>query len=208
MSFVDGVNHFIEGFGNDPTFTAEHARNVGLEHVQRVVNCLLAKDNPRPAFSVLGQHLAQTEASVLVLQKDSAGIDKLLCVFGEHLVDGRSIVHVGERVTVGTEGIADLLELGLDGLGLVKDDEDRLLNQLAIFGVSNWLLDGGEAHVAVTTGGTEDHALETNLLFSGHNTGDGRETHVQVPGTGTALGLPKGSQCGLRRRGSRRDHQW
>mmetsp|Transcript_328 Transcript_328/g.528 ORF Transcript_328/g.528 Transcript_328/m.528 type:complete len:457 (-) Transcript_328:100-1470(-) len=44
----------LEGFRDDPSLSAEHARDVRLEHVEGVVDRLLAEDDPRPAFRVLG----------------------------------------------------------------------------------------------------------------------------------------------------------
>ena len=102
------------------------------------------------------------------------------------------------------EGVADLLELGLDGDGLVEDDEDALLDELAGGGVGDGLLDGGETDVAVAAGGTEDHSLEAGLLLGGNDASDGGEAHVHVAGgtggilgTEQALGLVISSTRGL-----------
>mmetsp|Transcript_25713 Transcript_25713/g.71848 ORF Transcript_25713/g.71848 Transcript_25713/m.71848 type:complete len:783 (-) Transcript_25713:14-2362(-) len=177
---LDGVLDLVEVLGDDPSLSAEHSGNVSLELVEGVVDRLLADDDPSPALGVLGKHLAETVSRVLVLQQDGAGIDQLLGVLGEHGLDGRRIVHVGEAVSVGLEGVADLLELGLDAFGLVEDDEHALLNEGSGFRIGDGLLDRGESHVAVSAGGTEDHALEAVLLVCGHDSGDGGEAHVEI----------------------------
>ena len=188
----DGLADVGGRLGDDPSLATEHARDVGLEHVEGVVDGLLADDDPGPALGVAGEHLAQAEAGVLVLEKDGAGVDKLLGILGEHAIDGRGVVHVGEGVAMSIEGVADLLELGLDGDGLVEDDEDALPDELAGGGVGDGLLDGGETDVAVTAGGTEDHSLEASLLLSGNHASDGGEAHVHVTGgTGGVLGSEK-----------------
>jgi len=185
----DGLADLGGRLGDDPTLAAEHAGHVGLEHVEGVVDGLLTDDDPGPALGVAGEHLAQAEAGVLVLEEDGAGVDELLGILGEHAVDGRGIVHVGEGVAMSVEGVADLLELGLDGDGLVEDDEDALLDELSGGWVGDGLLDGGEADVAVAAGGAEDHTLEAGLLLGGDDAGDGGEAHVHVAGgTGGILG--------------------
>lgn len=60
-------------------------------------------------------------SSVLILQKNGSGVNKLLGVLREHFVNRCGIIHIGKTVTVGLESIADLLELELDTLGLVED---------------------------------------------------------------------------------------
>jgi hypothetical protein len=86
MRTLDGLANRFESLGNNPAFTTEHTRDVSLEHVEGMVNSL-AKDDPSPAFSVLGQQLAKTVASVLILQKDSARVNKFLRILSQHLVD-------------------------------------------------------------------------------------------------------------------------
>mmetsp|Transcript_13824 Transcript_13824/g.22653 ORF Transcript_13824/g.22653 Transcript_13824/m.22653 type:complete len:202 (-) Transcript_13824:766-1371(-) len=126
---VNAHTDILEVFRDNPSFSTEHTTHVCLEHVEGVVNSLFAENNPSPTLSVLGEHLAETEASVLILQEDGTRINKFLCVLSQHTVDRGGIVHIGERVTVSKEGITDLLEFGLNGEGLEEDDEDTLLNQ-------------------------------------------------------------------------------
>mmetsp|Transcript_2378 Transcript_2378/g.3612 ORF Transcript_2378/g.3612 Transcript_2378/m.3612 type:complete len:375 (+) Transcript_2378:1082-2206(+) len=172
----------LKVFRDNPSLATKHSTNVGLEHVEGVVNSLLTENNPRPTFGVLGEHLAETEASVLILEKDGARINKFLGVLSQHTVDSGGIVHIGERVTVSEESITDLLELGLNGEGLEEDNEDTLLNQGSSLRVGNGLLDRGKPHVAVTTCGTENHTLKAHLLLGGHHTSDTGETHVHITG--------------------------
>ena len=175
-SLADG----IKGFRNNPTFSSEHSRDIRLEHVEGVVDSLFAEHNPSPTFSVLGQELAETVAGVLIFQQDSAAIDQFLSIFSQHGIHGRGIVHVRKRVSVSRESIADLLELGFNGLRLVEDDEDRFFYHDSSFRVGDGLLDGSKAHIAVTTSGAEDHALKSNTFFGRDNTSDTREAHVQI----------------------------
>jgi hypothetical protein len=189
VGLVDGDTDIIDTVSDNPTFTTEHTRNVVLELVEGVIDGLFAEDQPSPLFSALGEDLAKTEAGVLILEEDSAGVDKFLGVLGQHTVDSRGVVHVRERVTVGIESITDLLELGLDRKRLVEDDEDTLLDKKSVGWVGDRLLDRSETNVAVTTGGTEDHTLETSLFFGGNNSSDAGETHVHVAGGGTTFGL-------------------
>mmetsp|Transcript_23169 Transcript_23169/g.54823 ORF Transcript_23169/g.54823 Transcript_23169/m.54823 type:complete len:609 (+) Transcript_23169:149-1975(+) len=124
MGPFDGLTDGIERFRHNPSFSAEHTRDISLEHVEGVVYSLFAKDNPSPAFSVLGQQLAKAITSVLILQQNGSAIHEFLGVFRQHLVHRRGIVHVGERVAVGGEGVTNLLKLGFNGLGLVENDEN------------------------------------------------------------------------------------
>ena len=172
-----------------------------------MVDGLLPDDDPGPALGVAGEHLAEAEAGVLVFQEDGAGVDELLGVLGEQAVDGGGVVHVGEGVAMGVEGVTDLLELVLDGDGLVEDDEDALLDEFTRGGVCDGLLDGGKADVAVAAGGAEDHPLEPDLLLGGDDAGDGGEAHVHLAAGagGVALGLEQA--VGLRVTGaSHRGH--
>mmetsp|Transcript_11891 Transcript_11891/g.24589 ORF Transcript_11891/g.24589 Transcript_11891/m.24589 type:complete len:252 (-) Transcript_11891:373-1128(-) len=75
MRTSDGVTELGGRFGDHPTLATEHAGNVRLEHVERVVDGLLADDDPCPALGVTGEHLAKTETSVLILEKDGARVD-------------------------------------------------------------------------------------------------------------------------------------
>mmetsp|Transcript_16339 Transcript_16339/g.29734 ORF Transcript_16339/g.29734 Transcript_16339/m.29734 type:complete len:295 (+) Transcript_16339:1691-2575(+) len=180
MGLVDTVANFVNVFGNDPSLSTEHTTDITLEHVEGVVDSLLLEDNPGPPLGVLGEHLAKPEASVLILEQDSTRVNEFLGVLSEHTVSGRCIVHVRETVTVGSKGVADLLELGLNTERLVKDDEYALFHKLSSLWVGNGLLNGSKAHVAVTTGGTEDHALKARLLLSRHDTGNARKAHVHI----------------------------
>jgi len=92
---------------------------------------------------VLGEHLAEAEPRVLILEQDGAGIDQLLGVLREHAVDRGGVVHIRQGVAVGEERVADLLELGLDRDGLEEDDEDALLDERAGLRIGDRLLDGG-----------------------------------------------------------------
>ena len=89
-----------------------------------MIDRLFSEDNPRPALRVLGKKLAKTEAGVLILEENGARIDEFLSVLSQHLVNGRGIIHIRERVAVCSEGIADPLEFAFDRLRLVKDNED------------------------------------------------------------------------------------
>mmetsp|Transcript_29567 Transcript_29567/g.59687 ORF Transcript_29567/g.59687 Transcript_29567/m.59687 type:complete len:339 (-) Transcript_29567:449-1465(-) len=182
VSAVDAHADVVKGLGNHPSLSAKHTRDIGLEHVEGVVDGLLAKDDPSPALGVLREHLAETETSVLVLEKDGARVDQFLSILGQHAVHGGGVIHVREGITVGEEGVADFFQLGLDGERFEEDDEHALLDERAGLGIGNRLFDGSKANVAVSAGGAEDHALETNLLLGGNHPGYGRETHVHVPG--------------------------
>mmetsp|Transcript_15497 Transcript_15497/g.35701 ORF Transcript_15497/g.35701 Transcript_15497/m.35701 type:complete len:207 (-) Transcript_15497:485-1105(-) len=135
---------------------------------------------PSPTFAVLGEHLAETVASILVLQKNGARINEFLGVLCKHLVNGFSVIHVRKTVSVSLESITDLLQLDFDRIGFVKDDEDGLLRELSSFRVGNRLLDGSKSDEAVTTGSTENHTLKVDAFIGRNNTGDGREAHIQV----------------------------
>jgi hypothetical protein len=173
MRTLDSLTNRFECIGNNPSVTTEHTRDVGVEHVEGMVNGLLAEDDPSLAFSVIGQQLAKTVASILILPENGPRVNKFLCVLSQHLVDGSGIVHVGKRITMGREGVADLLELGLDTFTVVKDGKDRLLEQHAGFRVGDGLLNRSESNVHITTGGTEDHALKANLFLSRDNFSNG-----------------------------------
>mmetsp|Transcript_17038 Transcript_17038/g.30848 ORF Transcript_17038/g.30848 Transcript_17038/m.30848 type:complete len:322 (+) Transcript_17038:774-1739(+) len=188
---VDSVANFIKALGNDPTFTTKHTGHISLEHVERMVDTLFAKNNPSPLFSMLGQHLAKTEASILILEKDGTRINKLLSILSQHGIHGRGIVHVGKRVTVGTKGIANLLELDFNGGRLEKDNENALFNKLPRFRVGNGLLDGSKANVAVTTSSTENHAFKASLFFRCNNARNRGETHVHIAGRRTTFRFQK-----------------
>mmetsp|Transcript_16910 Transcript_16910/g.31635 ORF Transcript_16910/g.31635 Transcript_16910/m.31635 type:complete len:316 (-) Transcript_16910:486-1433(-) len=187
MSTVDTVTARFNGISNNPALASQHTRDVSLEHVERMIDCLLAKDNPRPPFAVLGEHLAQAKASVLILEQHSTGVNELLGVLREHAVNRRGIIHVRKRIPVSTKGVTDVLELLFNRHRLVEDDEHTLLHKVTILGVSDGLLDGSKADIAVATSGAEDHALEPNLLFRGDDSCDRGETHVHVPTRGTTL---------------------
>ena len=179
---IDTHADILKLFGNDPSFSAEHAGNIGLEHVEGMVDGLFAEDNPSPTFSVLGEHLTETESSILVLEEDGTRVHQLLSVFSEHPVNGGGIVHIRKGVTMGEKGIANLLQLGLNGEGFEKDNKDAFFNEGARFGTGDGLLNGCKADVAVSTGGPENHAFESNLFFGGDNSSDGGEAHVHVAG--------------------------
>mmetsp|Transcript_54874 Transcript_54874/g.116580 ORF Transcript_54874/g.116580 Transcript_54874/m.116580 type:complete len:352 (-) Transcript_54874:753-1808(-) len=168
----------LEGLGDDPALTAEHARDVSLEHVEGVVDGLLAEDNPCPALRVLGEHLTEAETGVLILEEDGAGVDELLRIFGEHAINGGCIVHVREGVAMREERVANLLELCLNAERLEEDDEHALLYEAPRLGIRDGLLDGSEPDVAVAPCGPEDHTLEADLLLGGDNPSDGAEAHV------------------------------
>ncbi len=180
VSFLDGKLNLFEVLANDPSFSAEHARDISLEHVKGVVNSLLLQDVPSPTFAVLRKHLAESVTGILILQKDSSRVDELLGVVSQHVIDRFGIVHIRETVPVSLESVTNLLELDFNGFGLVEDDENRLLGELSSLGIGDRLLDGCESDEAVTTGSTENHAFKVGALFGRDNTSDGRETHVQV----------------------------
>mmetsp|Transcript_17802 Transcript_17802/g.27494 ORF Transcript_17802/g.27494 Transcript_17802/m.27494 type:complete len:385 (+) Transcript_17802:1625-2779(+) len=180
MSLVDRLPHFIDRFGNNPTFTTKHTTDISLKLVQGMVDGLLAKDSPCPTFSVLGKHLTQTEPGVLILKKNSTGVNKLLSILGKHAIHSGGIIHVRKRITVSREGIADLLQFVLDRDRLVKNDKDTLLRHLTSFRVRDGLLDGSKSDITVTTSGTENHTFKTGLLFGRNNTRDGGETHIHI----------------------------
>jgi len=81
---------------------------------------------------------------------------------------------------VGHESITNLLQLVLNGNRLVKDNENRFLNELSSLGVGDGLFDRCKTNKAVSAGSTEDHTLEAILLLGGNNSGDGRETHIEI----------------------------
>mmetsp|Transcript_18832 Transcript_18832/g.23721 ORF Transcript_18832/g.23721 Transcript_18832/m.23721 type:complete len:321 (-) Transcript_18832:174-1136(-) len=170
----------VQRISNNPSFSTEHTGDVRFEHVEGVVNSLLLDYNPSPTLGLLGQNLAEAVSRILVLEKNSARINELLCVLSQHTVNGRAIVHVWERVTVCHESITDLLQLGLNGGRLVEDDEDRLLNELPSLRISDRLLDGSKPNEAVTTRGTEDHTLKTSLFLRRHNASNGGEPHIKI----------------------------
>mmetsp|Transcript_27206 Transcript_27206/g.48312 ORF Transcript_27206/g.48312 Transcript_27206/m.48312 type:complete len:457 (-) Transcript_27206:29-1399(-) len=196
MSLFDGLLDFFQVFSNNPTFTTKHSRDISLEHVQRVVDGLFFQDNPCPALGMLGKHLAQTVSGVLVLQEDGSRVNQLLCILREHAVNRSRIIHVWETVSVSLEGITDLLELGLNRFGLVKDDEYTLLQELSRLRVSDGLLDGSESDIAVSTSGTKDHAFKASALFSGDDTSNRGETHVQIGASANSFRFQKVSLVG------------
>mmetsp|Transcript_4608 Transcript_4608/g.6982 ORF Transcript_4608/g.6982 Transcript_4608/m.6982 type:complete len:235 (+) Transcript_4608:1105-1809(+) len=48
----------IQVLSDNPSLSTEHTSNIRLEHVQGVVDCLLANSDPRPLLNVLGKNLA------------------------------------------------------------------------------------------------------------------------------------------------------
>mmetsp|Transcript_17573 Transcript_17573/g.30990 ORF Transcript_17573/g.30990 Transcript_17573/m.30990 type:complete len:734 (+) Transcript_17573:515-2716(+) len=172
--------HILKRFGNDPPLPTEHTRHIRLEHVEGVVDGLFPEDDPRPAFRVLGEHLAEAEARVLVLEEDGAGVDEFLGVLGEHAIDGRGIIHIRQRVAMRKKGITNLLELGLNTERLEKHDKHALLNETSRLRISNGLLNGRKPHITIPPRGTKDHALEPHLLLRANNTRDGAEAHIEV----------------------------
>ena len=54
-----------------------------------MVNSFLPKDDSRPAFRVMGKHLAEAETRVLVLEEDGAGVNQVLGVLSAHAINGR-----------------------------------------------------------------------------------------------------------------------
>ncbi len=62
-------------------------------------------------LGVLGEHVTQVEPGVLILEQDHAGINKLLHILIQHILHNRCINHVRQKVPVGKECVAYLLEL-------------------------------------------------------------------------------------------------
>mmetsp|Transcript_30639 Transcript_30639/g.52321 ORF Transcript_30639/g.52321 Transcript_30639/m.52321 type:complete len:468 (+) Transcript_30639:1438-2841(+) len=203
VSTVHTGSNILKRFGNDPSLPTEHTRDIRLEHVEGVVDRLLAEDNPRPALSVLGEHLAETEAGVLILEEDSTRIHEFLGVLGEHTIDCRSIIHVRQRVAMRKESIADLLQLSFNAQRLEEHNENAFLNQASRLGIRNGLLDGSKPYITVSPRGAEYHALESDLLLGADNSGDGAEAHIEI-GAGLIImsagkqrpGLVAGSAAG------------
>mmetsp|Transcript_30324 Transcript_30324/g.44288 ORF Transcript_30324/g.44288 Transcript_30324/m.44288 type:complete len:246 (-) Transcript_30324:619-1356(-) len=173
VSAVDGITHIVSVFCNDPTFTTEHTRYIRFEHVEGVVDGLLTEDGPCPLVNRSGKQLTKTETSILILQKNSAGIHKLLGILREHTIHRRSIVHIRKRIAMSRKCITNSLQLCLDTQRFVKDNKDTLLNLLSTVRIRDRLLNLCKSHKAVTSRRSENHSLKPNLFIGCHYSGDG-----------------------------------
>mmetsp|Transcript_18522 Transcript_18522/g.45890 ORF Transcript_18522/g.45890 Transcript_18522/m.45890 type:complete len:344 (-) Transcript_18522:886-1917(-) len=126
VSRFDDRSEFVQVLGGNPSLSTKHAGNICLEHVERMVNRLLAEDNPRPSFSMPRNFATESITHILVFQKNCPRVHKVLRVFRQHAIDRRIVVHVGYGVAVSLECSANLLELGFDSLRFVEDYEYRL----------------------------------------------------------------------------------
>mmetsp|Transcript_1312 Transcript_1312/g.2274 ORF Transcript_1312/g.2274 Transcript_1312/m.2274 type:complete len:717 (+) Transcript_1312:2347-4497(+) len=176
-----GALHLRQRVRHRPALRREEPAVEHLEEVERVVGALLAQHGPLPLLQLLRQPAAQRVARVPVLLQH---LLRLLQLHAGLLLQARAGARVVQRrhpVAGGPEGVADLVDLGLDGAGLEEDHEDHLVHHLARGRVRDGRLDFGEPRVAVAACGPEEHALEAPAVLLPQHARDVLEAHVRVP---------------------------